>query len=317
MTFLDLQKNVYRKCGFADSPSTEVSTRVKMFLNEIHRRVLGIPGMDYLRVGTTSFATVANVSRYGLPYDVARIMAMRDTTNDLKLTSETFQWYTEEAPDPSTATGNPEVWVPIGVGPVRYQPANESTLYAISTGADTPTIYVEGISGGNLTTFSVAITGTTKKSLGTWSAINKLYVSAAATGLVSVWEDDATTSDGGTLLATLPIGQTHFRYQTVALWPTPSSALTLTVDYLRTVMDLVNGTDEPLLPEDFHWVLSSGARMLEYEKQDDSRYSAAKAEYEKGLRDLKWFVTQRADGREPIAGTVRGSRLGPWYPRGS
>jgi hypothetical protein len=54
--------------------------------------------------------------------------------------------------------------------------------------------------------------------------------------------------------------------------------------------------------------------MLEYEKMDDRRYPAARDEWQKGVRDLKWFVTQQADG----VGTVVGrSQLGPWYPAGS
>jgi hypothetical protein len=77
-------------------------------------------------------------------------------------------------------------------------------------------------------------------------------------------------------------------------------------------MDAPN--DEPLIPADFHWVIEAGAKMLEYEKTDDRRYPAAKAEYEQGIRDLKWFVTQQASD----SGTVSApSQLGPWYPAGS
>ena len=77
---------------------------------------------------------------------------------------------------------------------------------------------------------------------------------------------------------------------------------------------MTESMDEPLVPRDFHWVIEAGAKMLEYEKQDDRRYPAAKGEYEKGVRDLKWFVTQQADGRDGTAGR---SQLGPWYPAGS
>jgi hypothetical protein len=54
--------------------------------------------------------------------------------------------------------------------------------------------------------------------------------------------------------------------------------------------------------------------MLEYEKQDDRRYPAARAEYQQGVRDLKWFVTQQADGGMASGGR---SQLGAWYPAGS
>ncbi len=317
MNFLDLQQNVYRKVGFSDTPAPEVSARVKMYLNEVHRRVLGMPGMDYLRTGLTTFATVASTSRYGLPYDVQRIMSVRDTSNDIKLRSESFQWFTEAQPDPATSTGNPEIWVPVGYGALRMQPSDSSTLYAVSSSASdtTPKLTVEGIRSGNLTTATVPLTGTNPVSLGAWTQVNKAYLTALPVGTVSIWEDDAVT---GTLLATLPIGKTHFRYFNIALWPTPSSAITLTVDYLRNIEDMVGNTDQPMLPEDFHWVLSAGARMMEWEKQDDKRYAVARDEYERGVRDLKWFVRTRADAHEMSGmGEWRGSRLGPWFPRGT
>jgi hypothetical protein len=316
MTFLQLQQNVYRKTGYADSPATEVSTRVKMFLNEIHRRMLALPGMDYLRVGQTTLTTVANVSLYGLPYDVSRIMAIRDTANDRTLTSQSFAWYAAQEPDPSAITGDAELWVPVGYDCVQFQPSDASTCYVVSSAAGdtTQTVYVEGIRAGVLTTASVTLNGTTKVSLGAWTRFHKVYLSAAATGTVAIWEDDVTT---GTLLATLPIGKTNFRYFSVALWPTPTDATALTVDYIRTVEDLVNNTDEPLLPEDFHSVLAAGARMLEYERADDSRHPVAKAEYQRGVSDLRWWVTTRADEQSMMGHGRTGSRLGPWFPRGS
>jgi hypothetical protein len=247
-----------------------------------------------------------------MPFDVARILSIRDTTNDLTLKSASVHWYVGQEPDPSGTTGNPEVWVPIGYGPLRIQPSDASTLYAVSSSAsDTMSIVIEGVRAGNLTSATVTMTGATAVSLGAWTEVHKIHLLYLPAGTIEIWEDAQTT---GTLLGTLPIGKTGFRYYTFALWPTPSSALTLTVDYQRQVQDMVSNTDEPLWPEDFHWVLAAGARMLEWEKQDDSRWQAARQEYEKGVRDLKWFVHQQTNstGRATV-----GSRLGPWYPKGS
>jgi len=157
------------------------------------------------------------------------------------------------------------------------------------------------------------MTGTTTVAIGTLTdivEITKFYLSAAAVGTVTLTEDAV----GGTALSRIPIGQTHARYMRIALWPAPSSALSLTLDYVRQIEDMAENTDEPLVPRDFHWVIEAGAKMLEYEKQDDRRYPAAKAEYERGIRDLKWFVTQQADGGGPVGGR---SQLGAWYPAGS
>jgi hypothetical protein len=271
--------------------------------------------MEYLRQSQITFASVASTPQYSLPPDVARIIAIRDATNDLTLKGGSWLWYTGHEPDPTATTGTPSVWVPVGQVAVAAQPSDASKLYVDSTSAtDTGTCYVEGIRTGGYP-FSTAVTmnGVTAVQIGAWSdviAVNKFYLSAAAVGTVTLHED----AEGGTELARIPIGQTSARYLRIALWPTPSSVVTYTLDYLRQVTDFEEPTDEPLIPADFHWVIEAGAKMLEYEKTDDRRYPAARAEYEKGVRDLKWFVTQQASD----SGTMKApSQLGAWYPAGS
>lgn len=315
MALHDLRLSLCRKLGYADAPATEVTTRLTMFLNEIHRRLLGLPGMGHLRQSQTTFATVASTPQYSLPQDVARIVGIRDATNDATLIGQSWEWYMAQEPDPAGTTGIPEYWAPVGQVAVASQPSDASALYVDSTSAsDTATCYVEGIrTGGYPFSSSVTMTGTTAVQIGAWTdivAVTKFYVSSATVGTVVLTED----AEGGTELARIPIGQTHARYLRIALWPTPDSAYTLTLDYTRQIEDMTYHTDEPLVPRDFHWVIEAGAKMLEYEKQDDRRYPAAKAEYEKGVRDLKWFVTQQADGGAASAGR---SSLGPWYPAGS
>ena len=313
MTFADLQKNVYRKTAYADSPATEVVTRVKSFLNETYRRVLGLPGMEYLRQTSTTFASVAATAEYSLPRDIQRIISVRDAVNSLTLVGKPWSWYTANVPDPTDLSGIPEVWCPIGQVAVSAQPSDASKVYVDSTAAgDTGSCYVEGLrTGGYPFASTVTMNGVTAVQVGAFTdiiSITKFYLSAAAVGTVTLNED----AEAGTELARIQIGKTQGRYFRVALWPTPASALTYTVDYQRSVPDMIIDNDEPLLPEDFHWLLSSGARMMEYELQDDRRFPAAKSEYDKGVRDLKWFVAQQADGRDgpvPVA-----SNLGPWYP---
>jgi hypothetical protein len=315
MALHELRLSLCRKLGYSDAPSTEVVTRLTMFLNEIHRRLLGLPGMEYLRQSQTALTTAASTPQYSLPPDVARIIGIRDATNDAVLRGQTWAWYVSHEPDPTSTTGIPEYWVPVGQVAVATQPADASAVYVVSTSAsDTNTCAIEGIrTGGYPFTSSVAMTGTTAIKVGAHSdivALTKFYLGLPAVGTVTLTED----SSSGTELARIAIGQTHARYLRIALWPTPSSATSLTLDYSRQVEDMEDGTDEPLVPRDFHWVIESGARMLEYEKMDDRRYPAAVADFQKGVRDLKWFVTQQADANGARAGR---SSLGAWYPAGS
>jgi hypothetical protein len=315
MTFADLQKNVYRKTAYADSPSSDVVTRIKSFLNETNRRILGLPGLEYLRQTSTTFASVAATAEYSLPRDVQRIINMRDASNDLTLVGKPWNWYTANVPDPTDLSGIPAAWCPIGIVAVDRQPSAACKAYVTSTAAgDTGSAYVEGLrTGGYPFAATVTMNGITAVQVGAYTdiiSITKFYISAAAAGTVTLYEFGQAWN-----ISTIQLGKTQGRYFRVALWPTPSSAVTYTVDYQRSVPDMVNDNDEPLLPEDFHWLLSSGARMMEYELQDDRRFPAAKMEYDKGVRDLKWFVTQQADGRDgpvPMA-----SNLGPWYPAGA
>ena len=319
MTLYDLRVSLCRKLGYADTPPIEVQDRLTGFLNEVHHRILGLPGMDAIRQSQVTFATVANRPEYSLPPDVSRVLAIRDTVNQIVLKGEPWGWYTTQTPDPASSLGTPEIWVPIGQAGIAVQPANASAIYIKSTAAaDVSTCYLEGIrTGGYPFSSSVTMTGVTAVQVGSLTdilAIAKFYLSASASGTVTLTEDTGS----GAELARVPIGQTHARYLRVALWPTPSDVITYTVDYLRQVEEMAEHTDEPLVPRDFHWVIEAGARMLEYEKTDDRRYPAARFDYEKGVRDMKWFVTQQADGRSALgAGTVQGSRLGAWYPRGS
>ena len=315
MTLTDMLADLYRKLNYASTPSTDVTTRLTSFLNEIQRRTLGMPGMEYLRQGQITFASAASTAQYSLPPDVARIIAIRDATNDLTLKSGPWLWYTQNEPDPAGTTGIPSVWVPVGQVCYATPPTDASALYVDSTSAsDVGTCYVEGIrTGGYPFSASVTMTGTTAVAIGAWTdiiGITKFNLSASAVGTVTLHED----AEGGTELARIPIGQTNARYLRIAMWPTPASAVTYTLDYLRQVQDLENPNDESVLPQDFHWVLVAGAKMLEYEKTDDRRYPAARDEYYKGLRDMRWFVVQQADGAGPVD---QPSQLGAWYPAGS
>lgn len=105
---------------------------------------------------------------------------------------------------------------------------------------------------------------------------------------------------------------------TVQLWPTPSSAITYTVDYVPTLTELSADGDEPRLPTDFHRLLSTGAVMQEYEKLDDSRFAQAQERYERGIRDCRAFLVNDLDYViVPGKAEPGRSRMGAYFPAGS
>lgn len=317
MTLGTILADCYRRLGFASSPDSAVTTRLTAFLNESHRELLSLPGMETLRRSTLTFASVASQSQYALPPIVGRVLALVDTANRTTLQAKGWPWYRNTEPDPSTVTGTPEAFVPYGLSAVSKQPSNASKVYVDSTAAETPTCYVEGFrTGGYPFSWSAAITGTTAKQVGSYTdiiEITKFYLSAAAVGDVTLNED----AEGGTELGKIPIGETFARFFVVALCPTPSAVLTYTLDCDRIVPDMAQTNDEPLLPLDFHHLLPIGVRMKEYEKEDDSRYAVAAREWAQGVSNLKWWITQSSGTVVSRRVALPPSRLGPWYPAGT
>lgn len=101
---------------------------------------------------------------------------------------------------------------------------------------------------------------------------------------------------------------------TFYLHPQPSSVITYYVDYTAIVSDFSGDSAEPLLPEEFQFILELGACCDELSKNDDARYLVWKQEYEQGIKDLTYWVAVHASGRS----TQREhSQLGPMFPAGT
>jgi hypothetical protein len=320
VTLSEILSGAYEEAAYGSSPSAAVTTRLTRWVNEGVRTILAEPGLARLADNDAPFqvASVANVARIVVPEAVARILSLSERTNDVSLSAMDLATYRRLQPDPAASTGTPTHFVPIGRVAVAVQPADASSVFIKSTAAETPTAYVEGvITGGYQRTTSTAMTGVTAKSIDstitTWEEITDFYLSANAVGTVTLLED----SGAGAELARITIGQKRPRYFAFYLWPTPQAAITYYVDYRREVLDLVNATDEPGIPTDFHPILVAYAVMREREQKDDpQRYVMAKQQYDKWLSRLKYHTQSLSaeipvNGRSPAMGR---SRLGGFYP---
>jgi hypothetical protein len=320
MTLTNILADLYRRLGYASSPASEVSTRLTAFVNQIHREIVSRPGLDQLLRGDApiTFASVASQAIYGLPQSVATVEAITDRTTNLRL-REVSQSFIRDADPGLVQTGPPDCYAFTGIQAVSVQPSAAAEVFVKSTSAadTTQTAFIEGIrTGGYFKALSVTLNGTTAVSLSASFAdfieITKFYLSAVGAGTITLTQ----TSGVGTELARIPIGQTFARYQGVQLWPTPASAITYYVDYARTIPDMSNLTDEPLLPDDFHWLLVEGALVKEWTKKDDlQRRESARQDYERGLRSLHYRVTCPPDFLPSRTGqSMERSRFGAQYP---
>lgn len=316
MTLQQMLSNLYTRLHYEGAPDARVSLRLTAFLNETQRELVSDPDFRDLLRHTQTFASVASRDYYSLPPSVHRIISLRDTTNNITLQEMTESKYREIQSDPSENTGTSYYYVRLGMATVARRPTDASEIFIKSDSAsDTQTVYWEVLlSSGALRTGSTTLTGTTAVSLDTSITtvveVLDLYLSSAAIGTITGHED----SGAGTQFTTINIGRTRGQFWRIALWPTPSSAITYTVDAETDVTDLAFGQDEPVLPRRWHSLLLAGARMKEYEYKDDARrYAIAASEYQQGRGSLKSYL---AGGSSIIPGGPKAgwSPLGANYP---
>jgi len=320
MTLLDLEQDVYRRIGFADTPDLDVTNRIRMFLNQRHRRILSAVGMSKLTDGETTFTTVASQPRYALGHTIQAIIKIRDLTNDLTLEQRNLDWYRTMDPDAQSTTGTPELWI---MGPqtaVATQPGGTGLWVASSDAADLAQVArIESVRTGGYIQKSVSavLSGLTRVQFGTATnhqEVHKFYLSAVAVGDVSLYG----AAVGGTELARIPSGHTSVRHLNIYLWSTPASALTYQVDYRRVIQDMAVATDTPLIPDDFHYLISLGARLDEYERMSDKRATEQAYLWDSGISKLRHHVLNSPDFLiVPGLDTAGHSRLGPYFPSGT
>lgn len=340
MTFSDLSRAVYRRVKLGDVPSSVDSTRIQQFINLWYRRILAMPGMDQFRDTTLTFATVNLQKFYGLPQALQKERDIYDLTNQRRILPKTVDWLRNVDPGLTATSSFSQYWIPFpGWGAQLVQPAATGVgLWVASSSASDTTqkVYLEttrvgGVIGGTAVSAGTTLTGITRVQIGALTDHNeivKFYVDAVGVGAISVY--DAASS--GNLLSTIPIGRTNARYYMIQLYPTPGAAVTLSVDCQRSIQDMVQATEEPLWPEDFHEALLHLGTYEEWLNRADDRAGRpdpnnplkGTGEYGRGMdivRDLRHFVLTSPDDipvqRGPRGTSQRMSRLGGSFPAGT
>lgn len=322
MNLTSLLSDAYRRLRYTAAPPAATTTRLTAFANEAYRECLSIPGLDHLCDDVMPATAYANVARTGLPYTVERIHAIVDRVNSHKLWPVPVRDLRKDDPAQAFTGGYPLRYSVIGDQAVVRQPATTGLWVASSAAGDTTQhAFVESVLTGGYPQKEVAngtlLTGTSRVQIGSRTdhiEVTKFYVDAVGAGFISLYDAAAA----GNELARLPIGQTYARCLAIEWWPIPTADTVEYLDYTRAVFDLVNGTDEPLLPAKFHDVIGLGIRAKEYEYLDDTRISVARSDYAKRQGQLKSWVLDDGDRIASLRKTpTRGSSLGPMYPAGS
>ena len=235
-------------------------TRLASYLNQRQRRLLTMPGLARLRDATITFTSVAGQATYGLP-NIAKISRIFEQPTTARLFEMSLQDYRLMQPTP--ISGTPEAYIWRGRQVVAQQPPVPCPLCVVSSQRRlTPRlVYVEGVvSGGIPRSATVTLNGLTPRERraasspagnASTSAICSRRASAMCALLTDVGGSDSSWRS-------LPLGEVTTTYAALTLYPTPSDAITYYVDITRAVTDLVHGTDQTPLPNDFADLLVLG-----------------------------------------------------------
>lgn len=320
MNLTGILSELYRFFHYTTTPPAATTARITAYVNDTQREILTMPELQRLRDDVMAITAKANTARTGLPPSVQRIIGVTDRAHNRKLRQSTIAELRLMDPAQTFISGFPIRYAPASYAQVQYQPAAATGLWAVSSAAGdtTQTVYIESITtGGYSYKDTKALNGTTRVQIGATATrtdherVERFYIGALAVGYISLYDAAAA----GNELARIEPGKSFARYLTVEWHPVQTADTTLYMDFTRTVFDLVNAFDEPLLPDDFHNVVVDGSAAKECLFSSDGRYSAAMADYRIGIDKLKSFVMNDGDritSLRPVR--LRWSSVGSMFP---
>lgn len=305
------------RLDYEDSPPTAVTRRLTGFINSTQRQILREKGMSALRRRVVPFVTVAGDPYAVLPTAMTQVLLMVDRTNDRRIIPKDLTWIWERDPG-LTLSGPPDVFAVLNyASAVIADPLStgEAVEAVSSSGADiTQTLYVQGITAtGAQRSGTIALNGAVPSALpgiNNWVQITRWWLSGNSAGTVTL-----SSASGIELGSVVPRTLTP-RYTRVQLNPTPTAVQTLYAFGFVEVPDIVETSDQSLIPVDFVDVLIEGALEKEYLKREKPALAGAcRGEKLKILALLRSYLQSPQAAKGENANGF--SALGPWFPAGS
>lgn len=295
--------------------------RVTQYIDETYREILSKKGIGKrLRQKTVPFYTVANSPIAALPQATHRISNdVVDRANRRVYTPMSLSGIRQADPGQSYSTSAPYGYTVMGMADaVAADPAVATEVYVKSDSAsDTggTSVHVEGVtSDGQTRRAQVTLAGVTHVSLSatitTWILLTKFYITSRCMGNITL---HSTTTD--VELARIAPGHAYTRYTRLLIYPTPTAVLTLYADVELAISPLVDTYDEPLMDEDYHWLLVSGSLLKEYTRNGKfSEYDREMIRWKQGISDLRSHIQASPGVVNP---RTQWSQLGPDFPAGT
>ena len=216
-----------------------------------------------------TFPTVASTEFYQLPRDVDKISLIRQTTSPMKLLYVPDEVFYKFIPNP-TATGNPlyyRLWEEEGVS---TRLATDDTIQVVSSSASDNSNFTVSVVGydtnGIVQSESFTLNGITAvNGTKTFDAGRPLKISksAATTGNITIKEKTS-----GTTLVILGPEERSPRFKVIGMYPIPSSAITISLEYYTRIRRVINSQDVPDIDEKWIWIVRLGALAKVYQYQN-------------------------------------------------
>lgn len=220
----------------------------------------------------TSFETVATIEDYVLPRDLESIGLVRQEDTPVKVKYLPDDVFFRMVPKPSDSSGNPlyyRLWVEEGLS---TRLSADGTIDAVSDSTSDTSAYTVSVVGydsaGIRRSEVLTLNGTTKVTGSiTWNSGRPVRISKSATtnGQITI-----TTST--TTLLVMGEEDRSPRFKIMSLYPIPSAAITIYLEYYTRIRRLENNADVPDLDEKWLWVVRLGAlaKVRSYQNKPDA-----------------------------------------------
>jgi hypothetical protein len=230
-----------------------------------------------------TFATEASVEDYILPRQVGEVYGLKSSVAPYTMGVIREDDFDKYVPNPQ-ASGNPQYLRLFETVGVDEQPSAASVITAVSSSASDTTqkVLIKGLVGGYTDTEELSLNGTTpvngSKSFTEIYAVTK---SAETVGRVTV-----TSNAGSVTNVILGTQDRTIRLRKVRLYPTPSSAVTITVKNFGLPPALTNAYEDTEIPTRWDYIID--------------QYAFALSLQAKGKEQLEEFVAQMNLGKTMV-----------------
>lgn len=269
---------------------TQIGSLILSFMNLAGMEIHNASAWTWLRRKQT-FATVVSQEDYNLDSEIDRIALLRQRSTPRKLSHVPDHLFYKLVPNPEDRS----------TGPPRYYRLWEETGFSTNLAA-ADTIYVSSSSASDGSSFTVRVVGRNSSgevvaetlTLNGTSSVTST-TTFAASGLIAISKSAATTgtitcyrTTGATVLSELEPDNLTPRYKRLSLYPIPSSAITMSLEYYERYRYLIHDTDVPQLDSKWTWVLREGALAKTWEyKQNETAAAMHQAIFDRGLKLMR------------------------------